>query len=282
MNMNDDNSYQSIRITIEGAVAWITIDNAPLNILDTRLMSDINDFAGKAAQDASMRVIVFQSADPDFFIVHGDMNFVNEPETLMSLELGDAGTEHLNPMMRLHERLRALPQVTIGKLAGLARGGGAELLSALDMRFAAKETAGLAQMESLIGIIPGAAGTVYLPDLMGRPRALEVILGAELFDADTAERYGWINRALPLNELDTFVDSLARRIARRAPGVISAAKRAIDMDSHKFDHALDTNNTLLGETFAEPIAAELARAALSAGAQTREGEKHLEATLSEL
>lgn len=253
-----------------------------MNILDAELMTELNDFAGLVSKDGEVKVIVFQSCDPDFFIVHGDMNFVSEPQTFTSLQLGDEGTEHLNPMMRLHERLRALPQVTIGKLAGLARGGGAELLSALDMRFAAKGQAGLAQMEALVGIIPGAGGTVYLPRLVGRARALEIILGAELFDADTAERYGWINRALPAEDLNHYVDTLARNIAHRAPGVVSAAKRAIDLDVHKFDHALVVNNQLLGETFSAPKATELAFAALAAGAQTREGEKRLEETLSGL
>ena len=280
-DMRYDN-YQSIRVLQEEGVAWLTIINAPLNILDAKLMTELNDFAGRVAQDSGVKVVVFQSGDPDFFIVHGDMNFVSKPETFTSLQLGDKGTEHLNPMMRLHERLRALPQVTIGKLAGLARGGGAELLSCLDMRFAARGKAGLAQMEALVGIIPGAGGTVYLPRLVGRARALEIILGAELIGADTAERYGWINRALPANELDHFVDTLARNIAHRAPGVLSAAKRAIDLDVHEFDEPLAVNNRLLGETFSAPKATELAFAALAAGAQTREGEKRLEETLGGL
>jgi enoyl-CoA hydratase/carnithine racemase len=151
--------YRTINVHREGTAAWVTIDHAPLNILDATMMLEINAFAGEAALDADLQVIVFQSADPDFFIVHGDMNFVNGPETLMQLDLGDPGTEHLNPMMRFHERIRALPQITIGKLAGLARGGGAEFLSALDMRFAAKGTSSIAQMETPTGIIPGAGGT---------------------------------------------------------------------------------------------------------------------------
>lgn len=275
-------TYQTIDIRREGAAAWVTINHAPLNVLDADLMQDINDFAGAAALDDNLQVIVFQSADPDFFIIHGDMNFVDAPETLMNLDLGDPGTEHLNPMMRLHERLRALPQVTIGKLAGLARGGGAEFLSALDMRFAATGTAGIAQMEALIGIIPGAGGTAYLPGLVGRARALEIAVGAALFDAEMAERYGWINRALPDEELDGFVDDLARAIASRAPGVARAAKRAIDATRPDLSAALDVNNQLLGELFSMPRAAELTRAALAAGAQTRDGEKALETVLSTL
>ena len=89
-------TYATLTIAREGAAAWVTIDNPPLNVLDIALMSDLNGFAGRAARDDTLHVIVFQSADPDFFIIHGDMNFVNEPEGLMSLDLGDPGTEHLN------------------------------------------------------------------------------------------------------------------------------------------------------------------------------------------
>lgn len=269
-------NYRSIRISTEGGAAWVTIDHPPLNVLDAVLMPELNDFAGRVAQDEAIQVIVFQSADPEFFIPHGDMNFVNAPETLMSLDLGDHGTEHMNPMMRLHERIRALPQVTIGKLAGFARGGGAELFSALDMRFAAKGKAGLGQMEALVGIIPGAGGTAYLPQLVGRARAIEIITGAALVDAETAERYGWVNRALAPEELDPFVDGLARDIASRAPGMVRAAKRAVDAAMPDLGVALDVNNRLLGETFAAPKAIELALAGLAAGAQTREGERDLE------
>jgi enoyl-CoA hydratase/carnithine racemase len=274
--------YETIHVHREGAAAWVTINNPPLNILDARLMTEINDFAGHAAKDDTLTVIVFQSADPDFFIIHGDMNFVKQPEALMSLQLGDAGTEGLNPMMRLHERLRGLPQITIGKLAGYARGGGAEFLSALDMRFAARGIGGIAQMEALIGIIPGSGGTAYLPQLVGRARSLEITVGAELFDADLAERYGWINRALPPEKLDAFVDDLAKAIASRPPGMVRAAKQAIDASSKDLTQALRVNNELLGQTFAAPIATTLTLAALKAGAQTREGEKQLEETLSSL
>ena len=235
----------------------------------------------RCKKDKEIRVVVFESADRDFFIPHGDMEFVKDPESFGRLELGDEATRGLNPMMRLHERIRTLPQITIGKLGGLARGGGSEFLMALDMRFAAEETAGMAQMEVLTGIIPGAGATAYLPTLMGRARALEVVLGAELFDAKTAERYGWINRALPAAELDGFVDVLARRIAGLAPGVLDAARIAIDAAIEQpLAEALRVENEQLGITFAKPAATERTLEALRRGAQTREGERHLEVLLN--
>ncbi len=272
-------NFATLRVTSSNGVAHVVIDNPPLNLLDVRLMTDLDTFAACVEDDIAVRVIVFASADPDFFIPHGDMAFVDDPSAFADLTIGADQDVRLNPMQRLFERLRALPQVTIGKLAGKARGGGAELLQALDMRFASLERGALAQMEAPTGIIPGAGGTVYLPRLVGRARALEIILGAELIDAATAERYGWINRAVPDVELDAFVDRLAQHIAALPDGVIAAAKAAVDANFADPLAALLVQNTLLGETFARPAAAELTRQALANGAQTRDGERDLEAIL---
>lgn len=274
--------YTALHIAIQTGVAYVTINHPPLNLLDAVLMTELNRFAGTIRTDKQIRVIVFQSADPDFFIAHGDMNFVNNPGSFTQLVMGEDNGAPLNPMQKLHERFRKLPQVTIGKLAGIARGGGSEFLMALDMRFAATGKAGLGQFEVLTGIIPGAGGTVYLPRLVGRARALEVILGAALFDAQQAERYGWINRALPADELDSFVDSLARRIATLPPGVATAAKTAVDAADESIANGLLVQNTLLTQVFTEPAAVERTRAALKAGAQTRTGERDLEGLLNRL
>lgn len=258
----------------------MTIDHPPLNVLDATLMTELDRFASTVREDERVRVIVFQSADPEFFIAHGDMNFVDDPQAFAGLSIGDDASP-LNPMMKLHERLRELPQVTIAKIAGFARGGGNELAMALDMRFAAIGKAALSQNEAPMGIIPGAGGTVYLPRLAGRARSLEMILGAELFDAEQAERYGLVNRALPPEELDSFVESLARRIAALPPGVAAATKSAVDATVGPLTQGLAEGNELLGEVFTE-TAAELTRAALAAGAQTREGERDLERLMSSI
>ncbi|MET7711500.1 enoyl-CoA hydratase/isomerase family protein [Streptomyces sp. NPDC005407] len=173
-------------------------------------------------------MIVVQSADPDFFAAHVDLSFMLKPETFAELANPSAGTggdeSLLNPMQKLMLRFRTLPQVTIAKLAGRLRGGGNELAMALDMRFAAKGRTWLAQPETRMGIIPGGGGTQLLPPLVGRARALEVILSGNLLDAEVAERYGWINRALPPEGLDGFVDELARRVATLRPEQIAAAQ----------------------------------------------------------
>ena len=279
--MTYDN-FSALHVSVDAGVAFVTIDHPPVNLLDAELMTELDRFVGMVANDANVRVVVFQSADPEFFIAHGDMNFVNNPESLAAVQIGGEDDPSLNTMQRFHERIRSLPQVTIGKLAGRASGGGAEFLEALDMRFAAQDRAELGQNEVLTGIIPGAGATAYLPRLLGRARSLEAILGAAVFDADLAERYGWINRALPATGLNDFVDQLARRIAGLPSGVIAAAKTAVDAADGGIREALRTQNQQLSALFRAPIAAELNQAALNAGAQTREGERDLERILRRL
>ncbi len=275
-------NYKSLKISADSGVAYVTINHPPLNVLDAILMTDLHHFASAVQNDTSVRVIVLQSADAEFFIPHGDMNFVTNPESFTKLSADYDADDLLNPMQKLHEQWRALPQVTIAKIAGFARGGGSEFVMAMDMRFGAIGKMGLAQPEVLMGIIPGGNGTVQLPRLMGRARSLEVILGAELFDAELAERYGWINRALPANEIDEFINVLAKRIAKLAPGVINAAKSAVDATIGLQTKGLIEENALLGKVFSAPAATHLIINALKAGAQTREGERNLEGLLNKL
>ncbi|MER6695060.1 enoyl-CoA hydratase/isomerase family protein, partial [Streptomyces minutiscleroticus] len=216
-------AYPTLKVSLSSGVAHVVIDNPPVNLLDAALMTDLDRFADAMSGDHDIRVIVFDSADSDFFVAHGDMTTADDPAAFAALPVAPEQDQSLNPMMRLHERIRSLPQITIAKLRGLARGGGAELLSAMDMRFASRERAAMAQMECRLGIIPGAGGTAYLPSLVGRARALEIILGGQLIDAATAERIGWVNRAVPDTDLDHVVDTLAARIAALPPGVARAA-----------------------------------------------------------
>jgi enoyl-CoA hydratase/carnithine racemase len=266
-------------VTREAGVATVTIDNPPLNLLDVALITDLNAFVAEMREDADVRVIVFQSADPEFFIAHGDAHFVDQPETFAALVEGWTGP--LNPMQALHESLRTLPQLTIGKLAGIARGGGHELLMSLDLRFAAIGRAKVAQPETLLSILPGGGGTQYLTRLTGRARALELILGGGLLEAEEAERYGLVNRALPADELDTFVDGLARRIAGLAPEVAQAARAAVETAlTTSLGDGLAEENVQLTKLFTAE-AAERTIELLGRGYQTREGELRLEEILAE-
>ncbi|MFS7240395.1 enoyl-CoA hydratase/isomerase family protein [Serratia proteamaculans] len=267
-----DTDFGRLSISHDAGVSTIRIDNPPVNVLDVPLMSELSRFLISVRDDPNTRVLVFQSANPEFFIAHVDMTLIDEPHAFD--ELARHAPEGLNPFQAFGELLRAQPQVTIVKLAGLARGGGAEFVAAADMAFAAEGLAGLAQCEALMGITPGGGATQYLTSRMTRGRALEVVLGAELIDAATAERYGWINRALPAAELDGFVDRLARNIAALPEGVIAAAKKA--MPAPDLREGFYREHDAWAGLFERPAAEKLIRGGLKAGAQTRDGERNLE------
>ncbi|MEN5287908.1 enoyl-CoA hydratase/isomerase family protein [Stenotrophomonas lactitubi] len=270
--------FSKLHISSASGVATITIDNPPVNVLDVPLMSEIRRFLLSVRDDQNTRVLVFQSADPEFFIAHVDMTLIDEPHAFD--DVAREAPEGLNPFQAFGELLREQPQVTIVKLAGLARGGGAEFISAADMAFAAEGQAGLAQCEALMGITPGGGATQYLSTRMTRGRTLEVILGADVISATTAERYGWINRALPAAELDGFVDRLARNIAALPEGVIAAAKKAVPMTDLR--EGFRREHDAWAGLFERPAAENLIRGGLKAGAQTKDGERNLETLLRQL
>ncbi|AXI84964.1 enoyl-CoA hydratase [Streptomyces sp. ETH9427] len=277
----DDLSALTIDVT--DGVATVTIDHPPLNLMDASLLPSLRAFIARVRDDADVRVIVFESADPEFFIAHGDMAYLTDPDALpeatrAAIAAAPDATipEGMNILQTLSDEVRSLPQVTIGKLAGFARGAGNEFFMSLDMRFAAIGKSGQGQPEVLMGILPGGGGTVTMTRLAGRARALELILGAELVGAELAERYGLINRALPAGELDAFVGSLARRIAGLRPDVIPITKAAVDAIAPPIPHAAyAVENEGLYAAFGDDVT-ELAHKLLAAGIQTREGEREHE------
>ncbi|WP_227318825.1 enoyl-CoA hydratase/isomerase family protein [Cedecea davisae] len=268
-------NYSKLLISQRNGVLTVTINNPPVNVLDVALMSELTHVLLSVRNDPAVHVLVFDSAIPEFFIAHVDMTLIDEPHAFD--ELANAAPDGLNPFQAFGELLRSQPQVTIIKLAGLARGGGAEFVAAADMAFAAEKRAGLAQCEALMGIVPGGGATQYLSDRMTRGRVLEVVLGADLIEAKLAERYGWINRALPDDELDSFVDKLANNIACLPQGVIEAAKKAIPASD--LQEGFQREHHAWAGLFARPAAERLIRGGLKAGAQTVEGEIRLESLL---
>lgn len=198
----------------------VTIDNPPINLFDPEIAEELTALITKLENDDELKVVVFDSANPDYFIAHIDLIRSGE----FSLESSPLG---LAPWPDVARRFELAPFLTIGLIRGCARGVGSEFLQALDIRFASKEKTKLSQIEVGCGLIPGGGGLERLPYLIGRARALEVIIGAEDFDADTAERYGWINRSIPDAELDEFVDRFAKRVAGFEKKAIAAAKKTI-------------------------------------------------------
>lgn len=203
-------------------VAVVTLQHPPINLVDRTMVIDLLHLADELERDCETRVVLFRSANPDFFLAHYDLGGQLDAPP-MKLPEGMP-----SPLSALFTRFSRLPQVTIGELQGRARGAGSEFLLALDMRFASRERALLGQPEVAVGLLPGAGGTVRLARLMGRGRALEVCLGGEDFDAETAERYGWINRALPDKELEGFCAALAHRIAGFPASGIAHVKAVVD------------------------------------------------------
>ena len=168
----DYDGYQRIRISLADGICRATIDNPPINLLDVNLILELGRFAGQVASDEDVRVVVVDSADPDFFIAHADITLIQAlPRDDTSLH------DELTPFHAMLEAFRTMPKATIAVIEGIARGGGSELAMAFDMRFAALGKALLGQPEVALGIIPGGGGTQRLPRLVGRARALEVVLG---------------------------------------------------------------------------------------------------------
>ena len=262
--------FECLRVRCADGVAVVTIDHPPINLFDLALIQEMDRIGRELAVDTDVRVVVLESANPDFFIAHADVSLIQQLPR-------DAGTKptELGVFHAMVERFRTMPKATIAKIEGRTRGGGSELVSSCDMRFAARGRAVLAQPEVALGIIPGGSGTQRLPRLLGRARALEIILGCEDVDADTAERYGWVNRALAPEAIGPFVERLARRIASFPGEAIALAKAAVDAaeltteiglleEAHRFNQALATS-----------AAERRMRWFLASGGQTPEVERDL-------
>ncbi|MGN9821348.1 enoyl-CoA hydratase/isomerase family protein [Streptomyces sp. SD11] len=271
MNLHE---YTTLRVGIDAGVAWITLDNPPVNVLSGTLIRELHDVLGTLRDDRSVRVIVFSSANPELFIAHVDIHILNEMDELQAI--ADRNPD-ANLFQGVGELLRHQPQVTIVKLAGKARAGGAEFVAAADMTFAARETAGIGQSEVLMGIVPGGGGTQYLRERVGRNRALELLLTGDLVDADTAAAYGWINRAVPAADLDAFVDSVAEKIAALSPELIAAAKQLVPPSD--LTDGLRAENDAWAELVGGDLPPRLMTGALERGAQTPAGERDLESVM---
>ena len=214
--------FTTFKVEIKDGVAWVTFDFPPVNVQGIPMLDDLNRLAEVLEPDRAIKVVVFQSANPDIFVCHADID--------MLCEIPAAERSKDEPILYLQQvlqRISALPQATIAKVEGMARGGGHEFMLACDMRFAARGKAVFMQMEVGMGIVPCGGGTQRLARQVGMGRALEIILGAHDFDADLAERYGSINRALDSDKIGPFVEELANRIAKFPAGSITACKKCV-------------------------------------------------------
>jgi enoyl-CoA hydratase/carnithine racemase len=217
----------------------VSVSNPPINLQDPDTILELQELVGMFETDGALRVVVLESADSDFFINHYDVSRAAETPVA-------PGPTGLPTFIDTTVRLATVPVVTIAKIRGRNRGGGSEAALACDLRFASREKAVFGQPEVGAGMFPGGGALERLPLLVGRARALEIILGSDDFDAETAAQYGWVNRALPDAELDDFVDTLARRIASFDKPAIAEAKRLVNRRTLPSAHDLvETQDSFL-------------------------------------
>src|SRR6202049_2646047 len=218
--MTKPNTTTPMRVIEETPGYWrVVFDYPPFNVVDADVFQALQDLLVRMETTETLRVVVFESAIPDFYLSHFDLT--GKIGNIMTA----VGASGLPVLMDTFVRLTKSPVASIAKIRGCVRGGSSEFVLACDMRFASRENTRLGQPEVGVGVHPGGGGTERLPHLVGRGRALEIILGANDFDGGTAERYGYVNRALPDAELDRFVDGLARRIASFDRPALDAGKR---------------------------------------------------------
>jgi enoyl-CoA hydratase/carnithine racemase len=263
-------------LALVDGVATVTIDNGPINLFDLGLYLAMSTLSHELAADPDVRVVVLRSANPEFFIAHFDVTLIQQLPT-------DAPSpESLNDFHAMCEAFRTMPKATIAVVEGRVGGGGSELALSCDMRFAARGRAVFNQLEVALGILPGGSGTVRLSRLLGRSRALEVVLGCDDVSAELAEEWGWVNRALPPDELWPFVDRLARRIASFPPHAVAAAKAAVLRAEKEIVPDLLAEAGAYNATLGHPRTRDALAAFLAQGGQTREGELRLGELAGEL
>jgi enoyl-CoA hydratase/carnithine racemase len=261
--------YRCFHLEVEEGVATLSLAHPPINLLDAALIGELDRVGRELEADPTVRVVVIRSEDPDFFIAHADVELILK----LPAPAPDAPrTERPSAFHAMVDRFRSMPKATIAVIEGICRGGGSELALSLDMRFAALGKAVLAQPEVAVGILPGGGGTQRLPRLCGRGRALEIVLGGEDFPAELAERYGWVNRALPPEEVRPFVDRLARRIASFPAEAIARTKAALIAGEPSWESGLAEEAHQFERTLANPEARARMQAFLDHGGQTREVE----------
>jgi enoyl-CoA hydratase/carnithine racemase len=259
-------SAPHVRVIEETPAYWrVLFDYPPFNILDATMFEGLQGLLARMDAGPNLRVVVFESANPEFYLAHFDLTGKTGNITTA------AGPSGLPILIDTFVRLTKSPVVSIAKIRGCVRGASSEFVLACDMRFASRENTRLGQPEVGVGVHPGGGGTERLPWLVGRGRALEIILGAHDFDGDAAERYGYVNRALPDAELDAFVDALARRIASFDLRAIAAAKNLVNQVSlPSADQLLDALNSFQ-TALTWPEAQQRIEALLNRGLQ-REGD----------
>jgi enoyl-CoA hydratase/carnithine racemase len=260
--------YKLLGVAVQGRIATVTINNPPINIITPALYQELASLVAELKNDDDLTVVVFKSADPDFFIAHYDVSnileFPTDGDAERSLELSDF---HI-----MCERVRTMNKVTIAQIEGRVGGGGSEFAASMDMRFGVIGKTVVNQMEVPLGILPGGTGTQRLPRLVGRGRAMEIVLGADDLDAETAERWGYLNRIYSADDIDAKVAALAERIASFPVEAVRLAKASVTASDLPLQQGLQEEAYLFQRLLRTDSAQRNMQRFMEMGGQTREGE----------
>ena len=264
--------FKLLTVARAGRVATVTIDNPPVNVITMALLAELEAVSVMLKRDPDLTVVVMRSADPDFFLAHFDVAAILERPT--------AGTAQrdaqIKPFHSLCERFRTMNKVLIGQIEGRIGGGGSELAANFDMRFGVRGKTRVNQMEVPLGIMPGGTGTQRLPRLIGHGRAMELILSGDDMDAETAERWGYLNRIFAPDAITPYVDNLARRIASFPPTAVRVAKESVNNSEKPWLEGLFEEAYLFEGLLRTEAAQRNMQRFLEIGGQTREGESRMD------
>jgi enoyl-CoA hydratase/carnithine racemase len=261
--------YQRLRVERDGRILTAIVDNPPINLITLELFGELARLSQEVADDKDATVFVLKSANPDFFLAHFDVAAILSFPIDQPAERAAPGANAYHAMC---ERFRTMDKATIAQIEGRVGGGGSELSMSFDMRFGVIGKTIVNQMEVPLGILPGGTGTQRWPRLVGRGRAIEAILGGIDIDAETAERWGYLNCAFRPDEIGPYVEELARRIASFPAPAVRMAKEAIDASTLAIADGLAEEAFLFQKVMREPSAKRAMARFLEIGGQTREGE----------
>lgn len=265
----DYQGYQRIRLSRHGRVLTGVIDNPPINLITLELYGELSRLSQELMTDDETQVFILKSADPDFFLAHFDVAAILRGPIDQPATRQPPGSNAYHAMC---ERFAAMDKVTIAQIEGRVGGGGSELAMSFDMRFGVVGRTVINQMEVPLGILPGGTGTQRLPRLVGRGRALEVILGGIDLDAETAERWGYLNRIYKADEINAHVLALARRIASFPKEAVALAKQSVNASALPLAEGLVEESYLFQQLTRTESGRRNMERFLQIGGQTREGE----------
>ena len=270
--------FELLTVEISGRVAMVTISNPPVNVITLPLLAELEALSQELKADPDLLVVVMQSADPDFFLAHFDVSAILD----RPVDTPARRDVQIKPFHALGERFRTMDKVIIAQIEGRIGGGGSELAASFDMRFGVKGKTKVNQMEVPLGILPGGTGTQRLPRLIGKARAMELILSGDDMDAETAERWGYLNRIYDAAEIGPAVQKLAHRIASFPVPAVRLAKESVNHSDRPLLEGLFEEAYLFDQLLRTDEAKANMTRFLEIGGQTREGELRMGDLCAEL